>query len=239
MAMTWNILTSSSTTAGSIANYINTSRITSGADGVAAMLLADSESWIYRRLRHWRMLTPPLAVTLTQGVDTLTIADITGFLEPMDFFYLIGGAPTWMVQKTPSQVYQAWGYNGDGTRVEQPPMIYAFNSTYLQFDAGPDQNYSGYLTYYKQPEALSASNPTNFLTETYPRLVRLACMASACEWAKDNGQGAYDRTYYDVLADQEIQKAQMESDRARRGVVNAGVTFGGGDGGYPAYAGTW
>jgi hypothetical protein len=53
-------------------------------------------------------------------------------------------------------------------------------------------------------------------------------MAAACEFAKDNGQGQYDRTYWDQLAQDEIDKAQAESDRARRGTVAGAILIGGG-----------
>lgn len=235
MGVGWSVLTSASTTAGSIANWMSKASISSGANGVADIILQEAQSWIYRRLRHWRMLTIPTPLTLTQGVDAIPISGFAGFLEPSDLFYVNGGV-YWLTQKTPEQVYMSWAFNQNGTRVQQPPVIYSFNNTYIQLDSQPDQNYPGYITYYQQLADLSATNPTNFLTDTYPRLIRLASMAGACEWAKDNGQGNFDRTYYDELAQDEIDKAQMESDRARRASVNAGVLIGGGDWGFPAYS---
>lgn len=237
--ISWTVLTSSSTTAGSIANWMSKASITSGPSGVADYIVGEAESWIYRRLRHWRMLTPPQAIVFTLNSDTLAISGFSGFLEPFDLWYLNSGAPQWMAQKTPSEVYQSWSYNADNTRVSQPPIIYSFNDTSIQFDSPADQAYPAYLTYYQQLPALSGSNDTNFLTSIYPRLMRCACMAAACEWAKDNGQGNFDRTYWDQLAENEIFIAQQESDRARRGAVNAGVLIGGGDAGFPAYAGAW
>lgn len=237
--LSWTILTSASTTPGSIANWLSKNDITSGANGVADFIIGEAESWIYRRLRHWKMQTTPQSISLTVDVPTLTIASFAGFLEPLSIWYLNNGGPYWLVQKDPSQVYQSWSYNSNNTRVSNPPVIYSFNQTYIEFDSPPDQTYPGFLTYYKQPEALSESNPTNFVTDLYPRMLRAACMASACEWAKDDGQGNFDRTYWDQIAEVEIEKAKAESDRARRGTVNAGVLIGGGDSGYPAYPGTW
>jgi hypothetical protein len=57
--------------------------------------------------------------------------------------------------------------------------------------------------------------------------MRLACMAAACEWAKDSGQGNFDRTYYDQLAQDEIDKAQAESDRAKRATIAGMMLIGG------------
>jgi hypothetical protein len=143
-----------------------------------------------------------------------------------------------MTEKNPNQVCAMWSYNSDNTRVQQPPSVFSFNQSAIQLDSPPDAAYPGYITYYQQLPALSASNTNNFLTDTYPRLLRCACMAAACEWAKDNGQGQFDRTYWDQLCLDEIYTAQAESDRARRGVENAAVLVGGGgSNGFPAYAG--
>jgi hypothetical protein len=95
--------------------------------------------------------------------------------------------------------------------------MYYFDQFTLRFDSPPDQAYSTAFLYFQQPAPL-ASSISNFLTVYYPRLLRLTCMAAACEWLKDFGQGTVDRTYYDQLAQDELEKAQVESDRARRAI---------------------
>jgi hypothetical protein len=235
VGMSWNSLTGASNQSGAIANWMSKFSISSGPGGVADNILQEACSWIYRRLRHWRMLSVPTPFTMSVGSDVIPFP--TGFLEPLALWYL-NGSPFWMTQKEPNQVYQRWLFDGSGVRVPQPPMIYSFNGAQLQMDSPSDQAYAGWIVYYQQPPALSSTNPTNFLTDSYQRLLRCACMAGACEWAKDNGQGQFDRTYWDTLAEDEIYKAQAESDRARRGEVNAAVMIGGGgDSGYPAYGG--
>jgi hypothetical protein len=209
---------------------------TSIVGGPAMVIVQEAEAFIYRRLRHWQMLTAPVPITMTIGSDTIPMP--AGFLQPMSLWYLNNGAPLWMTEKLPNQVYAAWSYNADNTRVQQAPMIFSFNQSAIQMDSPADAAYPGFITYYQQLPALSASNTNNFLTDTYPRLLRCACMAAACEWAKDNGQGQFDRTYWDQLCLDEIYTAQAESDRARRGVENAAVLVGGGgSNGFPAYAG--
>lgn len=239
--LSWAVLTSASTTPGSIANWLSKASIAvpTGANGATDFIVGEAESWIYRRLRHWRMLTPPQPITLAQGSDTLAIDSFDGFLEPMSIWYLVFGNPYWLTQKMPDQVYQAWAFDGNGNRIQQPPVIFGFNSTYIQLDSQSDNNYPGWLTYYQQPDPLSQDNQTNFVTSVYPRMLRCACMAAACEWAKDNGQGNFDRTYWDALAEQEIMIAQQESDRARRGIEQSGVLIGGAAVGLPSFQGTW
>ncbi len=232
--MSWSSLTGASNQAGSIANWLNKFSISAGPGGVADNIVQEACSWIYRRLRHWRMLSVPTAYTMVIGNDW--IAFPTGFLEP-DLIWLINqGTPYFLTEKDPNQVYWSWQYQSDGSRVQQQPTRYSFNGTQIQLDSPPDQAYPGFITYYQQLPVLSEANPTNFLTIYYQRLLRCACMAGACEWAKDNGQGNYDRTYWDTLAQDEISTAQQESDRARRATIN-GVQFigGSGDGGFPSY----
>ena len=219
--MDYTQLTGSSSTPGSIARWINYSQV----QGDAPEIVIEAESWIYRRLRHWKMLTPPTAGSLTVGQDYLT--NPADMLEP---FLLVTTGQYFqeIVQKPMQEVVANWAYTGTGTtRVQQQPLMFAFNQAQMQFDSPPDQAYTYAFIYYQQPEPLSVSI-TNFLTQTYPRLLRCACMAAACEFAKDNGQGQYDRTYWDQLAQDEIDKAQAESDRARRGTVAGAILIGGG-----------
>ena len=227
--MDYGQLTGSTSVAGSVARWVNTSQIVNDVPEI----IAEAESWIYRRLRHWKMLVPPVAGALTPGSDTLALpADL---LEPNEL-YLTGIWFARIPQKTELDVLSAWSFDGNGNRIQTTPAIYYFNQSYIQFDSQADIAYPYALTYYQQPAPLSATNTTNFLTSTYPRMMRCALMAAACEFVKDNGQGNFDRTYWDQLCQDEIDKAQMESDRARR-AVEAGAQFmgGTGNGAQPVY----
>lgn len=197
-------------TPGSVSTWTNNSRIQQDIPEI----VLEAESWIYRRLRHWRMFSAPVTGTLTVAQDFISLP--SDLLEP-SFLTLTGTFQQVLRQKTPQDVVRAWMFDGSGNRVPQQPMIYCFDQSTLRFDSPPDQAYSYALLYFQQPAPLSVSL-TNFLTQYYPRLLRLACMAAACEWLKDFGQGQADRTYYDELAQDEIDRAQMESDRAHRGV---------------------
>lgn len=235
MAMSWSQLVGTTTTAGSIANWLNNSQVTSGSGGVADVLLQEAISWISGSgLKHWRALSPPQTGTLTIGQPYITLpADL---YEP-NIFYLTGVNYQRLDQKTPQEVLQNYTYDGDGDRVNQQPTMYYFDDTYLQFDSPPDQAYPYLLIYYKDVADLSASNETNFLTKYYPRLVRCAVMAHASEWAKDSGTGAYDRSYWVQQALMEQQAAQADSDRARRAIEFSDVLIGGAATGYPMYSG--
>lgn len=199
---------------------------TGAAPSDAAAIVQEAESAIYRRLRHWRMLSIPTTGTMTVGNDFITMP--IDFLEPFKLF-VTGVNQLYMSQKTVDDVYLSWSYDQNGARISQQPLIYSFDGTRIFFDSLADLAYPYVLIYYQQPLALSGSNTTNWLTNTYPRLLRCACMTAACEWLKESGQGTFDRTYWAQQTAAEILNAQSESDRARRGVVDFGYGIGGGN----------
>lgn len=195
-------------------------------------IVLEAESWVYRRLRHWRMLTTPIPGAMVTGQAYFAIPP--DCLEPF-VLMTTGNWQQFIIQKTPQEVLLNWAYDGNGNRVLQQPQMYYFDQVNINFDSPPDMAYAYVLLYYQQPMPLAVTI-SNFLTTTYPRLLRCACMAAACEWEKDSGQGQFDRTYWDTLAQEEIDKAQAESDRARRGVVAGAVLIGGGvTTNFPAY----
>jgi hypothetical protein len=101
-------------------------------------------------------------------------------------------------------------------------------------DSPPDVAYGYGLLYFQQPALLSTTNETNFLTTYYPRLLRVATMLEATEWVKEVGTGQFDRTYWLQQFEEEIGKAQEQSDRAKRAVIAGFVEVGGGgSGGFP------
>ena len=226
--MDYNMLVGSSTTAGSIASWVNYSPIAIQAPE----LVIEAESWIYRRLRHWMMLTTPQPGVLTVGQGF--IPNPSDMLEPF-LLWTTGNYFQFIEQRVPQEVVANQAYDGNGNRIQAQPLMYYQDQANLNFDSVPDQAYAYNLIYYQQPQPLS-STITNFITQTYPRLMRLACMASGCEFAKDAGQGNFDRTYWDELAEEEIERARAESDRARRATVAAAILVGGGvSSNFPSY----
>jgi len=222
-ALTWNILTGTTNTAGAIARWLNKSTLTSGTGGDADLILQEALGWIFSRLRHWKMLTPPQNGTMVVGNDQIAVpADM---LEP-DFIMIAGLVngnfyQQELQQKPINTVYRAWAFDGTGARIQQTPVIYSFNESFIQLDQQPDLAYPYVITYYQLPAALSNSNPTNFLTDFYPRLLRTTCMMMGAEWAKESNQGQYDRTYWAQQSEDELMQAQAQSDRARRAITGS------------------
>lgn len=220
MSLTWNILTGANNTQGSIARWLNKSTLSSGAGGDADLILQEATSWIFSRLRHWQMLTAPVSAMMVVGSDQIAVpADM---LE-LDFIMIAGMVNGTFYQqeirqRAINQIYKAWAYDQNGNRIQRMPQVYSFNQSFIQLDQQPDLAYPYVYTYYQLPAALSGSNATNFLTTFYPRLLRCVCMMMGAEWTKESNQGQYDRTYWEQQSADELNAAQMQSDRARRAI---------------------
>jgi len=231
---TWNVLTGSTNTPGAIARWLNKSTLTSGVGGDADLILSEAISWISTRLRHWQQLSAPIPGTMVVGTDTLPLPTTPQELDVIWIAGVVSGQfyQQQLTQIEPSQLYLSWNYDGNGNRVQQMPIAYTFNQSVIQLDSPPDLAYPYYLTYYQDIPDLSATNPTNFLTVTNPRLLRVVTMMLGAEWAKESNQGQYDRTYWEQQANDEIAMVQMQSDQARRAQLSTPNYPGGLSGGF-------
>jgi hypothetical protein len=178
----------------------------------APTIINEAQSDIYRRLRHWQMLT---STTGTMTVSQATMPIPSDYLQEKSF-YITGTAFQKMTRKPLQEVIMNYSYDGSGNRIVTQPQIYFNDQANLQFDTPCDQPYPFLFYYYQQLAPLSTTNTTNFLTQTYPRLMRAACMISAAEYMKDAGTGNFDRTYWQQVKEAELDKAQQESDTHER-----------------------
>lgn len=93
------------------------------------------------------------------------------------------------------------------------PLQWAVWDEYLQFDGAFDTATQFRLLCYKSKPLLSTSNPSNFLTNRYPQLVREAGMAAAASFMKDDNE----YTKHMTALSQMIQSANAESDLGYQG----------------------
>lgn len=210
--MNYATLIASKSTAGSIANWLNHDSITASAPTI----VEEAESLIYRRLRHFRM-SKRATGSMTTNIDYVALP--SDFIEDK-ILYITGVNQAFVVRKTPEEVVQQYFYDGSGNRVKNKPRFYCNDQTNLYLDAPPDQNYPYLFWYYAQPAPLSTTS-TNFLTDHYQRLLRVACCVQAAEFMKDAGQGNYDRTYWLQQFEPELMRCQQESDRSERSTYGA------------------
>lgn len=201
--MDYSTLTGAKTTTGSIAYWLNYSRI--DADGI----LDEAESWIYSRLRVREMrATADVTITAAQAYAPLP----TGFRDPIHF--CIPGYVERIVIKDEETFRSELGWDNSADLPDGPPQRYAIFDEQLNFDHDPDQAYTGKMIYFKTPTALSSSNTTNFLTSKYPTLLRRVCLMFGAEARKE----------YDLMDRNEIKALEMieeikrESDLSYRGL---------------------
>lgn len=68
------------------------------------------------------------------------------------------------------------------------PVAWSVYDEKLQLNCALEQAADYRLLYYRSPLPLSASNLQNWLTKRYPKLLRVACMASSADYMKDGDE---------------------------------------------------
>jgi hypothetical protein len=95
------------------------------------------------------------------------------------------------------------------------PLFWAIWDERVQFDQPAFQTTLCRLHYYQSlPLLAKTSNETNFLTNRYPKLMRVACLAAAAEFMKDDAE--YQK--YVTRLVQSIEAISMENDMHERGM---------------------
>lgn len=97
--------------------------------------------------------------------------------------------------------------------IDGPPSRWAIYEEKLQFDTALDAATQFKLLYFRSPLPLSATNLSNWLTNRYPKLLRVACMAAAADYMKDDGEYQKGLTALTAL----VQSTMGENDLMYRG----------------------
>lgn len=137
--MDYNTLVAPKSTAGSIADWVNNSRI--AAD--AGFIIDEAMSMIYETLRHWRMITPLIAGQLTVGEASVPLP--SDIIEPYTFS-LVGQQKRDLMLVTQQECINTFTYDGSGNRINQMPKTYYFDQANFQFNSPPDQAYNYMLS---------------------------------------------------------------------------------------------
>lgn len=93
------------------------------------------------------------------------------------------------------------------------PSRWSVHGSSIHFDAASDAAFQARLLYFRSPPLLSATNPTNFLTSRYPRIIREATNAAAASFMKDDNEEQKALTKLSAL----IEATNAESDLMYRG----------------------
>lgn len=97
--------------------------------------------------------------------------------------------------------------------IAHSPSVWSIFDEAIQFDSAFDTATQARLLYFRAPPLLSATNPTNFLTNRYPRLIREATNAAAASFMKDDNEEQKAMSKLGAL----IDATNAESDLMYRG----------------------
>lgn len=160
-------------------------------------------------------LTQDSDVTIlgASDVDGVTINGtslVTRIIDPDTFQFVVEDAAAVVGNVTGGGAAATYTAN---QLISGQPLQWAVWDEYLQFDGAFDTATQFRLLCYKSLPLLSATNLTNFLTARYPQLVRVAGMAAAAAFMKDDNE----YTKHTTALGQMIQSANAESDLGYQG----------------------
>ncbi len=143
----------------SIANWLNRSDLSDEiADDFIKLTEADFNAKL--RIRQMEQID-----TVTINAETVSVP--TGFISLRSFYILSSSTKYPLEYITPHNLFEIRG----GSRSGRPRSytIEADNETeQFRFGPSPDTTYTGYLSYYKNFEALGSSNTSNYILDKHP-----------------------------------------------------------------------
>jgi len=143
----------------SIANWLNRSDLSDEiADDFIKLTEADFNAKL--RIRQMEQID-----TVTINAETVSVP--TGFISVRSFYILSSSTKYPLEYITPHNMFEIRG----GSRSGRPRSytIEADNETeQFRFGPSPDTTYTGYLSYYKNFEALGSSNDSNYILDKHP-----------------------------------------------------------------------
>lgn len=203
MTMTYTTLIADKTTAGSIKRWTNYSQLD------VEQVLEEAQALLYQTLRVREMRAEFSDLSLADG-DSYKVLP-SGFLDPIGMYdktnniHLKLRTEDWMVR---NRVYES------AVLIDGTPMNYAIYGEKFQFEYTYDAAATLALVGFKKPNLLSGSNTTNFLTDRYPHLLRVACLAQAYDFMSNAAKYQNNITLLNTL----IEQTNAKDDLSYRGV---------------------
>jgi hypothetical protein len=203
MAMTYTTLIADKTTAGSIKRWVNYSQLD------VEQVLVEAQALIYQTLRVREMRYEFDNLALASGDFYAALP--SGFLDPIALQDITNNIELQL--RPEANIVRARSYDS-GSLIESIPQRYAIYDEKLQFECAYDSAATLNLVGFKKPDDLSESNSTNFLTNRYPHLLRVACLAQAYDFMSNQTKYQNNLTMLSAL----IDKTNAESDLSYRDV---------------------
>lgn len=200
--MNYASLVAGKETSGSIKRWINHSDLDSET------ILEEAQALIFQTLRI-REMRSESDLSLIIGDRSKVLP--SGFQDPIALFDITNN--TRLRLRTEIDL-QKRRYYESGTLVSGTPMNFAIFGEALQFEYRYDAAATLKLIFFKRPDALSADNVTNWLTDRYPHLLRSACMAQAFAFRNNDERQSAELAKLAAY----IAKTNAESDNSYRGL---------------------
>jgi len=199
MAMTYTSLVADKTTVGSIKYWINYARLDSDT------VLAEAQATIFQRLRVREMRT----------LDTSIVTTVTDYREPLPARFLEARVLRSVEdnleyeQRSPADLIARRQFDATGTLIDGPPQYFAIFDEMLQFEARFTIPVTLHLLCFKSPALLSSGNPNNFLTDRLPHVLRVACLAQAADFMRNDTEYQKQITKLEALIEVTNGEADM------------------------------
>ena len=142
----------------SIANWLNRSDLTSE---IAEDFIVLAEKDFNSKLRIRKMNATSSSFT----INAETVALPTGFLQLRDMYIVEGGTKYALKYITPAQMDQIKGSSTAGM-----PETFTILGDNFRFAPTPGSSYTATINYYKEFDALSSSNTTNYILTNHPSI---------------------------------------------------------------------
>lgn len=201
--MTFTTLTAAKTAAGSIKRWVNNSELD------VEQVLEEAQALIYQTLRVREMRTDFSDLILAAGDSSRALPD--GFLDPIHLKDVTNNVDLSLRDEAALKKRRIYD---NGSLIESIPYRYAIFGEKFQFECAYESTATLALIGYKSPEKLSADNSSNFLTDRYPHLLRVACLTQAYDFMSNDTKYQHNLTMLSAL----IEKTNAESDLSYRGL---------------------
>lgn len=129
-----------------------------------------------------------LTIANANAVDGVTINGtslVTSIVDPNTFKFGVLDAAATLGNVTGGGAAASYTANN---LISTSPSKWAVWDEFLQFDGAFTTATQFRLMCYKGLPLLSATNPSNFITDRYPQLMRVACLAAAASFMKDDAE---------------------------------------------------
>lgn len=160
--------------------------------------IADAEARLYNALRIQAMES-----SYSESIASGVVALPASFLE-WKFLYIDSSSAKKLTRKTAEWIYEKYPTrSADGT-----PVFFAREGQNLIFGPYPTDGLTVKGVYYQRPEALSDTNPTNWLIQNAPDLLRYAALTEAAVHTRD----AEAHQVFDAKTEQIMRRVQKSDD---------------------------